>query len=228
MALPLAIPLLFTAASVAANTMGANKAAKATSSALAAERARQNMLDGEAQALLAQSQNRYEDFGGQQDARESELAGMYTDALDAQPAKPIAGLPQSDSGIVVQSDATANAEARGDATDRARRLAAFRGFGDLLGDTSRLQARDASQIGTLGSFKRGSQAVMPTELNAAGMKGAGLRQLGDMFNLAAGITTGPALAGGAGGGGILSGLFGPGMTRGTGLTAATPNLLPGI
>jgi hypothetical protein len=197
MAIPLVLPLLFTAASVAANTMGANKAAKATSSALAAERARQNMLDAEAEGLTAQSQGRYEDFQGQQDARESDLAGMFTEALDTQPAKPIGVLPQSSSNVVVQSDAAASEDARGDGVDRARRLAAFRGFGDLLGDTSRLQGRDAAKIGTIGSFKRGSQGVMPTELNAAGMQGAGMRQLGDLFNLAAGITTGPALAGGS-------------------------------
>jgi hypothetical protein len=72
----------------------------------------------------------------------------------------------------------------------------LRAFGDILGDTSRLQARDASQVGTIGSFKRGSSAVLPLELDEANHAGDGMKVFGDLLGGFGGIATSAGLSGG--------------------------------
>ncbi|AAL44650.1 hypothetical protein EN41_19925 [Agrobacterium tumefaciens] len=62
-------------------------------------------------------------------------------------------------------------------------LGRLRAFGDVLGENSRLQARDASQIGQIGGFKRGSSNVMAYELDAANQKGNGLKLFGDALRM---------------------------------------------
>lgn len=196
--------------SIVANTIGAKKRDDAIASTMAAERMRQNKLDEEAFALNATMRDRYVDPVGDTAERSSALADMYTAALDQPSSRPVTALPQSDSNLVVTSDATAAAGARADAEDNARRLGAFRGFGDYFGDMSRLQGRDSATLGQIGSFKRGSQSVLGSELEAAQGKGGGWMMLGDLLSAAGGI------AGMPGGFGDLrlGKLFGPGMTYG--------------
>lgn len=196
MGVPFLLPLLFTAGSIAANTVGANKAASAIASANAAERMRQKQFDDEQAALTAASQARYQDFEGQQEQKAADLSGMFTEVMDAPAAEPIAPLPASSSNLVVAKEADARNTARAAAEDRARRLGTFRGFGDALSGIQRLQGRDNAQLGLIGSMRRGSQGVLPLELDAASQKGQGWMMLGDLLNLGAGLTTGPALTGG--------------------------------
>lgn len=200
MAIPL-LSLLLMGGSVAANTIGANRQSAALAAAQNAERARQQGFDNEAFAINAQMRDRYNDAQGQTDQASSRLADLYTAGLEQPTTRAVTPLPQSDSNIVTSSDATASASARADAQDQARRLGAFRGFGDMFSGVSRLQGRDAASLGQIGSFKRGSQSVLPTELQAASGKGSGWMMLGDLLSAGAGI------AGTPGGFSNLSGLF---------------------
>jgi len=195
MAVPFLLPLLFTAGSMAANTIGANKAASAVNAANMAERIRQKQFDDEQAAITAQALGRYDDMQGQQEQAATDLTGMFTQVMDQPAATPAAALPQSSSNLVVQNEAAAKDDARATAMDRARRLGTFRGFGDALGGIQRLQGRDNAQLGLIGSMRRGSQGVLPMELDAASQKGQGWMMLGDLLNLGSGLLTGPALMG---------------------------------
>lgn len=194
MALPFLLPMLLTGGSMLANSIGAGQAAKAQASQMAAERQRQQALDNESYALNNVGRDRYAGFEGQQDERKTELTDMFTQALDTAPARPAAVLPQSSSNLVVANDAQEAGAARADAEDNAQRRGALQSFGDLFGDISRLQGRDAGVQGMLGGFKRGSQGVLPLELEAAAQKGSGWMMLGDLLNMGAGLTMPGALA----------------------------------
>ena len=193
MAVPLLLPLLFTAGSVAANSIAANQQARAQADAMSAERRRQRQLDREAMAVNQQSRERYDDVQGQTDQRSTDLAQTFTEALDQAPARPIAALPQTSSNLVMANDQAEASSARADAEDNAMRMGALRGFSDLFGDITRAQGRDGAQIGMLGSFKRGSSGVLTMELQAASEKGRGWMMLGDILNMGAGLTLPNAL-----------------------------------
>lgn len=178
---------------------------------MAAERIRQSGLDREADALNAQSQDRYVDFGGQQDARASELGQYFSDQQieqgDAnQAASSQQVIPQSSSNIVVAEEAKQRGQARDFANRQGEALGDLRSFGDLLGEIGRSQARDASQIGQIGGFKRGSANVLPFELEAANNEGGTAKLFGDILGLGGSV----ALGAGVSGSDIGSKLFGGG------------------
>lgn len=205
--------------STVANTIGAKKAAKARDDALAAERIRQGGLDREAQALNAGAQDRYTDT----EAKTAEKAKSLGDFFTAEPAAPgeanaaaASVMPTATNDIVTQEIAKKSGEAKQFTNQQGNALASMRAFGDVLGDTGRLQARDAGLIGQIGGFKRGSSEVLPLELDEASKKGAGLRLLGDILggiggiSLNAGLTKGPKVAGAMSGKPLFSGdSFGP-------------------
>ncbi|AAK89566.1 hypothetical protein EN41_19905 [Agrobacterium tumefaciens] len=190
-----------TAGSTVANSMAASKVARARDDAMAAERIRQNGLDQEAQALNAQSQDRYQDFSGQEEKAASKLADYFTGQQVAEPSAE-AALPTSANNVVVNEEQKQRAKAR-DFTDKTgTALGRLRAFGDVLGENSRLQARDAGQIGQIGGFKRGSSNVTAYELDAANQKGNGLKLFGDVLS-------------GLGGIGVNAGLSRPKYTKTT-------------
>ncbi len=193
MPLPMLLPLLLGGASIGANYIGNQKAQNATAGAMAAERRRQNKLDEESYALNAAARDRYQGAESQVADKSAELSDMYTEALSQPASRPQAIAPQSDSSVIQNIDATTAESARADGQDRARRLGEFRGFGDFMGDAMRGQARDAGQLGMLGGFKRGSQGVLPLELEGAATKGQGWMMLGDLLNMASGMTLNKAL-----------------------------------
>lgn len=186
--------------STVANTMAQNKVQKARDEALAAERIRQNKLDQEAQALNVQSQDRYQGFEGKQEDRSKQLgdyfASQQIEANDAANAGTQAMvLPQSGSNVTVQEEAKQRGQAR-DFTDKTgAALGELRSFGDLLGGISRDQARDATQVGVLGGFKRGSSNVVPYELEAANQAGNGMKLFGDVLGLGGGLALNSGLSG---------------------------------
>jgi hypothetical protein len=191
--------------STVANAAGARKAAKARDSALAAERIRQGGLDREAQALNATSQDRYTDAGAKTEEKAKSLGDFFTAEAPDEGANAGAAsvMPTATNDIVTQEIAKKSGQAKQFTDQQGNALATMRAFGDVLGDTGRLQARDASEIGQIGGFKRGSSEVLPLELDAAAQKGAGLRLLGDILGgvggvaLNAGLTRGPKVAGAA-------------------------------
>jgi len=160
---------------------------------MAAERIRQNGFDREADAVNAQSQDRYQDFEGKQSQKAATLADYFTGQEVAAPTTAEA-LPTSTSNITVREQAKQKAGAKEFTNRTGEALGQLRSFGDLLGDTSRLQARDAGTIGQLGGFKRGSSNVLGYELESANQAGNGLKLFGDLVGGAGGLATSAGLS----------------------------------
>ncbi len=206
MALPL-LPLLFAAGSTIANTIGARQADKALAGTQAAERMRQKQFDNESFALNAAAQNHYADVPAKMETKATDLAEMFAAPSQEVPAEPIITTPASSSNIVTSREGAAMDKAKGETDTRAANLGKLRAFGDVLGDASRMQGRDAAQLGLIGSMRRGSQSVLPMELEAAQGAGRRMRMLGDILS-AGGMFMGPGgvMAGGING---ESALFNP-------------------
>ena len=154
--------MALTAGSTVANSMAANKAAKARSSVMAAERVRQGMLDKEADALNLTSRERYTDFPEKQEERAGQLADLYN-APEATPAGEL--LPATTSNVTVQETEKQKAKAKEYTTKQGKALGTLRSFGDYLGDVSRSQAREAGLVGQIGGFKQGSAASCRSNSN---------------------------------------------------------------
>lgn len=192
--------IAMTAGSTVMNSMAQSKVSRARDDTLAAERIRQSRYDQEADALNTQSQDRYQDFSGQQDAKSKELgdyfAGQQIEANDAANAE-TAGMttPQSGSNITVREEQKQRGNARDFTNKTGQALGQLRSFGDLLGGIGRDQARDAMQIGQIGGFKRGSSSITPYELEAANQTGNGAKLFGDFLNMGGGLALNAGLSG---------------------------------
>ena len=187
--------IALTGLSTGLNHMANQQVESAREGAMAAERIRQQALDQQAGALNLQSQDRYQNFDEKKEERATKLGDYFTDQVATPPAA--AAMPASGSNITVQAENKARGDARERTDQIGNALGQLRSFGDLLGDTSRLQARDAGQIGQIGGFKRGSSNVLGMELDAANSAGSGMR-------------LGADLAGGFGKLGMSAGLSGAG------------------
>lgn len=199
---PLSIAgLVMTVGSTVANTMAADQQAKARAAAMETERHRQGRLDQENEALNLTSRDRYEDFEGQQEERGSKLADYFTDGeatAEANQHAVNAMLPTSGSDITVREEQKQSGLAKSFTDQQGQALGQLRAFGDVLGGIGRDQARDASSIGQINSFKRASSGIMPLELEAANQKGAGARMLGDVLGLGGGLLMNGGFGGNSG------------------------------
>ncbi|MBZ9706061.1 hypothetical protein LB543_04920 [Mesorhizobium sp. ESP7-2] len=169
---------------------------------MAAERIRQNGLEQEANALNTQSQDRYQDFSGQQDAKATELGKYFADQkIEDGNANAAAtqelNVPQSSSNVVTREEQKQRGKADAYGQQQGEALGNLRSFGDLLGGIGRQQARDAGQIGQIGGFERGSSAVVPYELDSANNAGNGLKLFGDILGLGGTVALGKGLSAGA-------------------------------
>lgn len=215
-----------TAGSMVANNMAQSQVSKARNGAMEAERIRQKGFEQEASAINDHSRDQYNDFEKQQSEKSSKLGQYFTSQNAAIPAShdaqgaPVETMPTTSSNIVVQEQNKQNARAKAYSSQQGEALGALRGFGDLLGDKSRVQARDASQVGQIGGFERGSSAVLPYELEAANGKGAGLKMFGDILGGLGSIGVGAGLSKGG------YNLFGIGQNAAK--TTATAALEPGF
>lgn len=198
--------IALSAGSIVANQVATGEQTRARDSVLAAERMRQNAFDQQAQALNTQSQDRYQDFAGQQTARAASV-GDYLHSTVAPDPNTGAGtvMPSSKSDVVNQETKKQDAAAQGFVDQQTGAMASLRSFGDLLGETSRLQGRDASLIGQIGGFKQGSNNVVPLELDNASHAGDGWLLLGDILGGGGQIATGAGINGGWN---SLAGMFG--------------------
>jgi len=169
---------------------------------MAAERIRQQGLDQQADTINAQSQDRYQNFEGQQADKAASLADYFT-GQEVTPPTEEAALPTSSNNLVVREANKQKAEAKSFTDKTGTALGSLRSFGDLLGDTSRLQARDAGAIGQIGGFKRGSSNVLGYELEDANSAGNGMKLFGDLAGGFGGLALNAGLSGGT-----LSSLFG--------------------
>lgn len=188
--------LALTAGSTVANYAANQQVQAARNDALAAERIRQNTLDQEAAAINAQSQDRYQNFEGQQEQKAQQLGDYFAGQEVAEPTTAEA-LPTSTSNITVQEENKQRGQAREFTDAQGRALGNLRAFGDLLGGLGRLQARDASLVGQIGSFKAGSSGVVPYELDEASRAGDGLKLFGDVLGGLGSVGTMAGLSGGS-------------------------------
>lgn len=214
---PLMLAALFAGGSALANNQGAKAQDSARAAAMESERIRQKQWDDQSFALNKQSQERFQDVEGQQTERSDNLSQMFKDVEMAKPQTAMpAAPPQSDNVVVQNRNAESAAEGKEYTDNRAEALSNFRSFGDVLGEAGRGTTRDAGELSTINSFRRGSRSVLPAELEAAQEAGGGWRLLGDALGLASQSMTGSALGGSAmpGGGGFnLAALFGGGGGR---------------
>ena len=193
---PLTTGLALTAASTGANMIGQNQANRARKSALAGERARQDKLGREADALNDRSRDRYNDFEGQQGDKASALADYFVEApqsaagaVDTANASAGSVMPSATNDIVQREIDKQSGDAAAFTGQQGTARGALRSFGDLLGGVSLDQARDAGYIGQINGFRQGSSSVLPHELEAANQKGAGMRFLGDILGAGGSIAT---------------------------------------
>lgn len=200
--------IALTVGSTIANSAAASRSANARTDVLNAERTRQNALDQEAQALNDRSRNRYKDVEGQREQKAQTLSDYLAPPPEVGAANQAAEMPAPTNSIVTREMNRKSDQASDFVGQQGQALAQLRSFGDLLGDTSRAQARDGSLIGQIGGFKRGSSNITPLELDAANQKGAGLRTLGDIMG---GLGSIGLSAGLTGGGGSLASMFGGGQ-----------------
>lgn len=199
--------IALTAGSMVANNVAQGQIDNARSEVLATEARRQSGFNREVEQLNTQSQDRYVGFEPQQEQRATELADMFaTDVTDPNNASVI---PGSSSNIVNQETDARVGEAQDYVDQQSGALAEMRSFGDVLGSTSLLQARDATKVGQVGGFKQGSQGVVPYELDDAGKSGDGMKMFADVLRIAGTTMTG---AGIGGGGGSIADMFGKGST----------------
>ena len=203
---------LATAGSTFANAAAVRQANRAREDALGAERIRQGRLDQEAQALNAGAQDRFTDFGAKEGDKGKSLGDYFATAqASASPDPGTANalatsvLPSGSNDVVTREIDKQLGRAKQFTDQQAGALGNLRAFGDVLGDVSRLQGRDAAQLGQIGGFKRGSSNILPLELDAAAQKGGGLRLLGDLLGGFGSIGINAGLTGGS-----LAGLFGGG------------------
>jgi len=188
--------LALTAGSTAANYAANQSVEAARNDALAAERIRQGTLNQEADALNLTSQDRYQDFAGQQEAKSQQLGDYFSSQSVPEPTVG-SGLPSSSSNIVINEENKQRGKSK-DFTDKTgAALGELRAFGDVLGGISRSQAQDASQIGQLGNFKAGSSNVVPFELDEASHAGDGMKLFGDILGGLGSVGTMAGLSGGS-------------------------------
>lgn len=187
--------LALTAGSTVVNYMANSQIERARNDALAAERIRQGTLDRQAEAISETSRERYDNIDEQQQESSKKLGDYFAEQTTAEPTTAEA-LPTSTSNIVVAEEAKQRGKARDFTEQSGKALGDLRAFGDVLGGIGREQARDAGEIGQIGSFKQGSSGVLPYELDAANQKGAGLKLLGDVLGGAGSVATSAGLSGG--------------------------------
>lgn len=190
MPIPFAIlaALALSAGSAGANMMAQNSIQRKRDDYNAAERIRQKKLDAEAQGLNTKSQDRYKGYGEKEEARAKELGDYFAQATAPAADDPNAAaaslMPSSSSAITVGEQGRQNEAVASFGRQQGQALGDLRAFGDLLGGTSRLQARDAGLLSQVGGFKTGSANVLPLELDAANQAGGGYKLLGDVLGLA--------------------------------------------
>ena len=85
--IPLLLALALTGGGIAANKIGADKAADAQAATVAAERRRQNKLDAEAFGINEKGRNRYEGFQQAQAAKGADLAAYLLEGADEEADK---------------------------------------------------------------------------------------------------------------------------------------------
>jgi len=204
--------LALSAGSAAANSAAESRVAHARTAALSTERARQNGLDQQAEAINTQSQDRFKNLDQQTADKGAQLGDYFASQSTPMPTAAEALPSAGGSNITVQEEDKQRAKAAAMTGATGHALGELRSFGDVLGGLSRQQAQDASAVGQIGGFKTGSSNVLPYELDAANAKGNGLKMLGDILGGLGSVATSAGLTGGT--------LFGMGAPKAASLGGA--------
>lgn len=149
--------------------------------AVTAERGRQGALDQEAAGINAGALKRYAGFGTQMADNAKTLGDFYKSAVGAGTVLPGTALPLSSSDLVNREIDNRMAIARAFGLQQGEAKGNLQSFGDLLGQISLKQARDAGTLSQIGGYKKGSAGVNALELDAAGHAGDGNKFLADIF-----------------------------------------------
>lgn len=212
---PATLALLGGGASIGSLFFGSSaqdKVDEARRQTMAAERLRQQGYDAEAEKINTGAQDRYQNFGDQQTARATQLSDFFNTPV-ATPTTPntVAAVPAT-TNDVVQREIDKKSGIASDYVDhQGKTLGTLRSFGDLMGDINRQQGHDATLVGQVGGFKKGSSGVAALELDAANHAGDDQRFIADLLSGAGKI----GLSAG------LSGTFAPAKVAG-----APMNILP--
>lgn len=196
---PWALPVALLVGGAGLNYMGQQKAKHAQERTFSQEEERQHKWDDQQQAIFKDSIGKASDLTDA-NAQKKAVDDRQSALVSAISTPEAAGayLPGSDSAPAVVK--TAADKAQSAAKDQSLRLAAamanLNAPNDLLQKTNIGIARDAGQIGQIGSFKAGSAGVLDAELRAAAQKGAFLRGLGSLAaTIGASALGGQALGG---------------------------------
>lgn len=179
-------PILIASAALAvgsaiAHTVANNQQQNARNDVLAAERIRQHGFDAEIQPLQDESRDRYVDFVPQMEQKAASLGDYLGSRVDDPNASAGSDLPSSSSALVNREIVNQKDKAQHYVDQQTGALANMQSFGDLLGDISIGQARDASKIGQLGGFKASSVGLVPMELDNSQHAGDFANFLGDIL-----------------------------------------------
>lgn len=176
-----------------------------------AERARQAQLDAEAKGVTDRSLDRYANFDTGMATDAKRLSDFYKTPVTT-PNTPytVAALPPTTSDLVSREIANKSGIAAGYVNNNADTLGKLRSFGDYLGGVGRGVTRDTQEVGQLGGYKKGSQAVEQYELDSANRAGNDYKAWADILGGLGkvGLTAG------------LSGQFAPGVTSTGGIAGA--------
>lgn len=167
---------------------------------------RQGGFDNEAKAVNNQARDRYENVNAGADAKRKEIADFYkSNSGDLPTSGPTAGtMPTTSSNVIVQEGKKQRDKVGAFNTQQNESLAGLRSFGDYFADAGLGTARDAGELGMINNFKKGSQAVVPFELQKANTAGNGTKLLGDILGGLGSVGTFAGLSGmnPFGGGGV--------------------------
>lgn len=202
------------------NGSAQDKVDAARAEVLKAERGRQQGFDNETAAINDQSLKRFFNFGDQQDARARQLSDFFKTPVTT-PNTPytVAAMPPSASDLTNREIGAKSDIAKAYVDNQAEKLGALRSFGDMFGEVQRGVARDGMEIGQIGGFKKGSNAVTQLELDNANRAGNSEKMWAD-------ITSGLGKVGLTAG---LSGFMAPAAAvAGTGAVGAPMNILPAV
>ncbi len=187
------------AAGTAAKYAAADKSSKAMSAVQRLEAERQERLDKEAEALLANSteENTRMSVDTQLDENKNKRLAAMNAAVDAIPVgDAVSRLGESGKNRLVQAE-TASKSAEADAVNKSTG-SAMASMGSLADTNLNLgisNARGLQNISKVGNFKRGSGQVANIENESASHAGDNLSQIGDILNALAVVSGGYAAQG---------------------------------
>ncbi|MBL26156.1 MAG: hypothetical protein CMM50_01200 [Rhodospirillaceae bacterium] len=174
---------LLTVAGSAAQAAGARKAEKARDQAIAAERMRQDEFGRQSEiqfgdALEEHTRDRQDEKMGDAMQRRQQAFERVNARRPSAERTP----GSSRAPAVIQSEAKSqNARADRRSGAEASAQASLGSWADLLLSGAQARQRAGDQVNAINSFRRGSLDVLPLEVQAAGRRGRGLWNLGELL-----------------------------------------------